>query len=578
MLRALACALGLMLVAPAGALAHAQLLGTVPQAGSTVARQPPLVIFEFNEQVGFTLGAVRVYNAQGDEVDNSDVAHPAGAGSKLGVGLKPGLPDGTYTATYSVISADTHVVTGGLVFDLGHPSDTSVGVSTLIARDKAGQVTTIAFSIVRGLDYVALALALGGLAFLWLAWGRATDVPDAAARAFTRRIERLLAVAVVVGILTGEFGILLEGASAAGVPLWSSLHGDILRTVLDDRFGLVWGSRTIVWVVLGVLLAATVGARRARERAGGPATQAPPVAVRVIAGLGCLYVAMTPGLSSHPAVQSPVAVLLPADIIHVVAVSIWVGGVATLLLVLPPALRQLEPTQRTPILVTVVSRFSALALVCVIAITLTGGVQALVLVRTLHALVATAYGRAILIKVVLFVILVGFGALQRKRIIPGLERLALAGATPGAFGALLRRTLRREGLTMLGVFSVTAALIVYTPPVDANSGPFSTTTTIGPAQLEMTVDPANVGPNQVHIYLIDAKTGAQFTQTRELDVTASLPSKRIGPLALKVNLSGPGHYTLNATTFAPAGTWQIQITDRVSAFDEYVKTIDVPIH
>jgi copper transport protein len=592
----LACSLGLALAAPAAALAHAQLLGTVPQAGLTVARQPPLVIFEYNESVGFTLGAVRVYNAAGDEVDNSDVVHPGGVGSKLGVGLKPDLPDGTYTATYSVISADTHVVTGGLVFAIGHPSASSPTVVSLIARDKAGEVTIVAFSVVRALDYVSLALAIGGLAFLWLAWGPATralalgadDDPEyrrrraLAARVLGRRIERLLAVAIGLGIITGELGILLEGASAAGVPLWSSLRGEIIRTVLDSRFGWVWGSRTAIWILLGVVLAATIGARRAREAradAPAPATEAavPRPAVAVIAGLTGVYLAMTPGLSSHPGVQS-VAILLPADVVHVVAVAVWVGGIAALLLALPNAVRQLEPRDRTPLLAAVLARFSAAALVCVVAITITGAIQAIVLVRTLDALVASAYGRAIVIKVVLFVILVGFGLLHRKRIIPALDVLVRAGETPGQIGVLLRRTLRREGLTMLGVFAVTAALIVYTPPVDANSGPFSTTTTIGPAQLELTVDPASVGPNEIHIYLIDAKTGAQFTQTKELDVTASLPSKRIGPLALQANLSGPGHYTLSTFTFAPAGNWQLQLTDRVSDFDEYVKTIDVPIH
>jgi copper transport protein len=592
----LACALACLLVAPAAALAHAQLLGTSPQAGSTVARQPALVVFEYNEPVGFTLGAVRVYNATGGEVDNSDVVHPGGVGSKLGVGLKPGLPDGTYTATYSVISADTHVVTGGLVFEIGHASASSLSVSSLIARDKAGEVTTVAFSVVRGLDYVSLALAVGGLAFLWLAWGRGTRGPPGdglddeyehrlalAARIFTRRIERFLAYAVALGIVTGELGILLEGASAAGVPLWSSLHWDIIRTVLHSRFGSVWGTRTVVWIALGLLLAGAVGARRTRERRGEPADlkdarQPPARPVVVAASLGCVYLAMTPGLSSHPAVQSPVAVLLPADVIHVLAVSIWVGGIAAFLFALPISLRALEPSERTPVLCSVLGRFSALALVCVIAITITGGIQALVLVQTLHGLVATAYGRAILIKIALFAILVGFGALHRKRIMPALQRLARTGATPGGAGTLLRRTLRREGVAMLGVFGVTAALIAYTPPVDANSGPFSTTTTIGPAQLELTVDPARVGPNEIHLYLIDAKTGAQFTGTKELDVTASLPSKRIGPLAVTANLSGPGHYTLDTTTFAPAGTWQLQITDRVSDFNEYVKTINVPIH
>ncbi len=56
--------------------AHAQLLGTSPVSGATVQVQPKEVIFQFNQTVGGTLGAVRVYDAQGNEVDNLDVSHP----------------------------------------------------------------------------------------------------------------------------------------------------------------------------------------------------------------------------------------------------------------------------------------------------------------------------------------------------------------------------------------------------------------------------------------------------------------------------------------------------------------------
>ena len=97
------------------------------------------MIFEFNQSVGGTLGAVRVYDAQGDEVDNLDVSHPDGKEHWMGVGLKPHLPDGTYTATYRVISADTHIVYGGMVFNIGHPGAApKFTVAGLIGRNESG--------------------------------------------------------------------------------------------------------------------------------------------------------------------------------------------------------------------------------------------------------------------------------------------------------------------------------------------------------------------------------------------------------------------------------------------------------
>src|SRR5271166_405292 len=153
------------------ASAHAQLLGTSPLSGSTVQVQPKEVIFEFNQNVGGTLGAVRVYDAQGNEVDDLDVSHPGGNEHWMGVGLKRHLPDGTYTATYRVISADTHIVYGGLVFNIGHAGAAPrFTVAGLIGRNRSGRVTQIAFGVVRGLDYLSIALMLGGLVFFGLAW------------------------------------------------------------------------------------------------------------------------------------------------------------------------------------------------------------------------------------------------------------------------------------------------------------------------------------------------------------------------------------------------------------------------
>jgi copper transport protein len=591
---ALACA-ALLAHAPA-ANAHAQLLGTSPLSGAIVQKQPQVVIFKFNQAVGGTLGAVRVYNAQGQEVDNLDVSHPYGQEHWMGVGLKPGLPDGTYTATYRVISADTHIVYGGLVFSIGHAGPApKVTVAGLISANKSGKVTEVAFGAIRGLDYVSLALFIGGLAFLLFAWlpGLAAVAGEpqaswrAASRAFAKRLRRLLLAAVVLGVLVSVLGILLQGASAAGVSLWSSLKGTVIENTLDSRFGEVWGVRGIVWLALGAVLLATNTPRRtARGRhaaisaRGQAATagQAPPRWVLGLLGLGCAYLAITPALAGHASIQSPTAVFFPSDVLHVLGASVWVGGIACLLLALPAATHELQPADRGRLLLAVLARFSPLALASVIAIAITGVVQAYIDVRSLEGLLHTTYGTLILIKVALLGALIGLGWVNRERIIPTLRRIVDGGGSPGSTGALARRTMRGELALMTVVFGVTAALVSYAPPIDAASGPFATNTTLGPIELEMTVEPARVGLNTVHMYLIDAKDGAQYTGTKELVVTARLPAKGIGPLPLHPTLAGPGHYILSSAVLSPGGEWQIQVTDRVSEFEEYSRTVNVPIH
>ncbi len=584
---------GILANAPA-AQAHAQLLGTSPLSGSTVPVQPKEVIFEFDQDVGGTPGAVRVYDAQGNEVDDLNVSHPDGNERRLGVGLKPGLPDGTYTGTYRVISADTHIVYGGLVFSIGHAGAApKFTVAGLIARNKSGEITEIAFGVVRGLNYLTLALMIGGLVFLFFAWTPGLVAVagceahwSLASRAFASRLGRLFAVAIVLGVLVSLLGVLLQGASAAGVSLWASLKSSIVENTLESRFGKVWGLRAIDWVLLGaVLLVARATGRDVipRLRAGAPdadtltLTPRPPRVVLALLGIGALYLAITPALAGHASIESPVAVFFPCDALHVLAGSVWVGGIACLLIALPGATRKLEGSERSRLLLANLARFSPIALGAVVVIAVTGVIQAYIDVRGFHGLLHTTYGALIIVKIMLFAFLIGLGWGNRERVVPALERLVGAGRSPGGIGALARRTMRGEFALMLCVFGVTAALVSYAPPIDAASGPFSTSTTIGPAELEMTVEPAKVGPNTIHLYLIDAKTGSQFTATKELTATAKLPSKGIGPLMLKPTVAGPGHYVLNSAVLSPGGTWEIEIIDRISEFEQFSRTVKVPI-
>ena len=375
-------------------------------------------------------------------------------------------------------------------------------------------------------------------------------------------------------------------SSSSGAYAGIALNGSIISDTLHSRFGTVWGLRAIDWVLLGGLLLVTRAMHRdaipalpeGSKQSGSPTPSAgPPRLALALLGIGSAYLVCTPALAGHASIESPTGVFFPSDVLHVGAGSVWVGGIACLLIALPGATRQLDGPERSRLLFAALARFSPIALASVVVIATTGIIQAYIDVRSVHGLLHSTYGALIIVKTVLLASLIGIGWVNRERVIPALERLVGDGRSPGGIGALARRALRGELALMLGVFGVTAALTSYAPPIDAATGPFSTNTTIGSAELEMTVEPARVGLNTVHLYLIDAKTGAQFTATKELTASARLPAKGIGPLALKTNLAAPGHYVLNAAVLSPGGTWAIEITDRVSEFEQHNRTVKVAI-
>jgi copper transport protein len=568
----LAVALAAACVAAPAASAHATLEQTYPERGAVLEQPPDQVALGFDEPVEAAFGAVRVFDASGTQVKTGPLKRPGGDDSQLSVSLPSSLKQGAYTVTYRVVSADGHPVSGGLTFQYGQASAAPAqDVATLLEGTSAGPVSRAANGVARGLGYLAIAVVLGGLAFLALCWrpvvaGERELLP--AGEALRDRMARLVAAGVVLGIVAGGAAVVLQAAVAGEMSAWSAIDPSIVREVLGTRTGAMLGVRFVAWCALAVALAA-LSARPSRVTA---AIAVVPAAV-IIAG---------PALAGHATTQSPVGVLAPADIVHVAATSLWIGGLVALLLAVPAATRRLEPPLRTRLLAGVLARFSPLALLSVAALALTGALQAAFhLDWKLAPLADTGFGRSLLVKTALFAALFALGATQRRRIIPALRAHAAGGEPPGGAGVLLRRALRAEVLLVLGVLAATAILVGSPPPRAvagaAANGPYSADVAIGPQRLQVTIDPARVGPNDMHVYLLDSKTGAPFTGSKELRIDVTLPSKGIGPLHMKVTPGGPGHWIVADAQLAPAGTWRVTVTDRVSDFDEYEARLKVPV-
>ena len=576
------------------ALAHATLQETEPARGATVSTQPQAIVFHFSERVEMNFSAVHVYDASGKIVDDGSAVHPGGNSSDVSIGLSSKVPQGTYTATYRVISADGHPVSGGFLFSIGKPGAAPAqSVAELAGSSSVGPGTTIAFGVARAVQHGAIALAIGALAFLLLPWlGGLRAVTgagaewQAASKAFVERARVPFLVALVAGVASSAAGIVLQGQTAIGGSLLDAVSPSVVRGVLETHFGLIWGLRLLVWLGLGGVL--VLAYRREKLPAMQPATLS-AAGLALPRGFGdrrqlsvmlvlVALLGISPALAGHANAQDPTAVLLPSTAAHVIATSIWIGGLAMLLFVLPRATRLLELPDRSRLLAGVLWRFSTIAGACVAVVLLTGIVQSFVYVRSVDNLLHTEYGQIVLAKIVLFVALMGLGAYNRQFSVPRLKKIAAGGESPGRGGVLLRRALRGEVLLVVAVLGVTGALAGFAPATatETTSGPFAKTEMIGPAQIQLTIDPARVGNNLMHLYLLEPTTGAQWDRAKEVRVKLVQPDKQI-ELDATARKGGPGHYIVDDAVFSAGGTWEVQIAARVSEFDEYAKTIEVPI-
>ncbi|MGH2944971.1 MAG: copper resistance CopC family protein, partial [Solirubrobacteraceae bacterium] len=177
----------------ATAFAHADLLRSSPRDGEVLERSPRAVVLTFDEGIEAAFVRLRVQDAAGRRVDRGEPYHRKGREEVLAVRLEPGL-DGRYTVSYRVISEDGHPVTKRTVFGVRPPAlagdeqpaeDESAmpparegGAMPPPAVDdplgheegESGPVTGAAFAVARGLGYLAMALAVGGVVFLLAVW------------------------------------------------------------------------------------------------------------------------------------------------------------------------------------------------------------------------------------------------------------------------------------------------------------------------------------------------------------------------------------------------------------------------
>jgi nitrogen fixation protein FixH len=130
---------------------------------------------------------------------------------------------------------------------------------------------------------------------------------------------------------------------------------------------------------------------------------------------------------------------------------------------------------------------------------------------------------------------------------------------------------------MLAVIGVTAALVAE-PPARASvapKGPVALDTALGPFELNLVVDPASTGLNMIDVYLLDV--AGRPAKVAEAQVAASLPSRRIGPLRFEAHALAPGHFAVHGARLPLAGDWQFRVTARRGEFEQFEKTLSIPI-
>jgi copper transport protein len=574
--RAIAWALALpvllaaLLVGGAGsASAHASLESTTPEAGRTVPVAPNAVTLRFSEGVDTGLGGVKVLDPDGKRVDTGDPEHGIGGASTVRVKLSPGLAPGTYTVAWRVVSEDSHPISGAFTFNI---VKASAGAAKIGSQD-ADSTVTLVDGFARGVAFGSFALLCGSVLFL-------VALRPAAVGRF--RVWVLLFASWAGLLLSTVAALMLYGPRASALSFSSVFDLDVLRATLETRLGRALSVRILILGAAGALLGYLVAVL-------------PTAGKRMRQVLGAAWLALSGGMaatwsvSDHASVGMQVPLAVSADIVHLVAMGAWLGGLAALLVLLFGPDKDDDGEELPGALdVPTVAWFSKAAMVCVSLLVLTGVYAAWRQIGSFDALFSTTFGLLLILKAN-FVALMLAAAWVARRWLQARFR-ASAGARAGdpmAHRRTLWRAVGTEAVLAVAVLAVTTVLVNTEPgrtayerdqaakprvsnastPFDAGGG------AAGKGIVDVALDPARTGVNTLDVFVRDPLRNP--VDPPEVTVSVALPDKQIDGIAVALEHVAPGQWRAQGVSLPMAGTWQVTVAVRTTEIDR--ATVTVPL-
>jgi len=523
------------------ASAHATLVSTDPAEGAVVDEAPSTVTFTFDEPVQLVPDGLLAFDAAGERVD----VEAAASGVEVTGRLPDDLADGTYVVTWRVVSADGHPIAGSLTFHVTAPSPKVAPPQT--GPVDPGGVPTVQ-AIVHGVDYVALLLAGGLAVFLgWTARG-VRLAPDV-----RRRLVRVLRGSALVAVLAAAAAVPLAGAYQLG----SGLGGVVDPASLDPA--LVRDDLQVLALQLGGLGVAAWAAGRDRSS--------------LVVDLVTALAVWSPALVGHTRAYEPTMLLVVTDALHLTAGAVWLGGLVGLVLVLPSVVGRARDAA------LLVTRFSTVAAGLLAVVAVTGVLLGWRIVGSWERLLGETWGRLLLVKVALVLVVVAIAAFNRLRLVP---RVAAdtSGHDERRRGALLvRRTVFAEAALLVAVLAVTGFL-TQKPPAGEPPGQTQTADTgvvTGVADDDLKVlavlDP---GPGLQRRLIVQVQNLAGEPLDLHAAPAVALRSGSVDLGEVPVSPDGAGTYTADVV-FPHTGAWRLQVSVRVDEFTSPVTGLDLEV-
>lgn len=517
-------------ISPISTHAHAALLSTDPADGAILETAPENVTLTFSESVSAVDGGT-VLHVRGSDPRPLE---PSVRDETVTVPLPTDLTEGTYALQWRVISADGHPIAGTLMFSIGQPTQ---------AADVAAPATSTAMDW--GLHTSVWAKYLG----LLVTFGLLIGGWSYARRDWTRLV-RVARWTAVIGIAGAVLELPFVAAVQAGESRW---RWHSVRQI-DD------GTLIVAAVVVCGMVVFLVASKR--------------WSLRVVATVAVAVACLAPLLTGHTRTKSPEWLMMLSDTVHILAGSFWIGGLLILTLGLWRRDR-LVTFSSSENAVVAVSRFSVAAAWSVTALAISGTAMAWMILETPRDLIDTGYGRDLLLKIALVLMVICLATLNRYRLLPRLivdRDHALHR---------LRQVVLGELILLVAVVGVTSVMVQQNPSHIAQAAE-PTVLFQGSAVLdkdhtaEITVRESE--SDQVTVEITISTADGPLTEPID-GVTAewTLSHEGLGPITVDLARDESTGSYVGATTLPSSGDWTITIRAKIDRFTDSRGSVTIPV-
>ena len=518
---------------------------TIPSLTSNSPAGITEVIVFFSEPVDIDFSEIKVFDGDGNQIDNKDTSYYEGELSLI-VSTPP-LEDGIYTASTKVLSkVDGHLVPSAFLFAVG---DVVIDPS-LFDQERPSELVFLPEAGARFPGILGQTIVLGAVIASLIIWGTQNK------QLIKEELEK------IENFHHGKF------MSITGIGLMLVFISDILMLVIqtirlevspliviETDFGIVWLARMIITIILlGIWFGMD------KKKTLSKRNQIP----MLIVSLGLIS---TTSLIGHGAATGNMAPLV-LDYIHNLVAAVWIGGIFYFVFTLLPTFSQLKEKNREKMSLLLIPRFSIAFIISVGIVIITGPTLMWFLESDVGLITESVYGQLIILKIAIAVIMIGLGGFFQFKVQKNAEKNFQSGKI--SVHKKLKRSLKVDaglGIVLLGVVALLANGTLPAgeiQKVDAQEivYGFKTIEFTENAKFDIDISPFSSGTNTILVKVSDFE-GNQLYDSNQLKVKISNPSKGISPIEVPVELikqeeDRPIEFQ-GELTFGFSGEWLVEI-------------------